>query len=336
VDAPEGRYYVSLSKERNDMVYVPSVTTIVRHTTKMPFHLLQWYAKHGFEKAEEIKTQSAEYGTLMHITIANYLMQRKLNLSAIPTVIEQYKLEKRITYDTSDWNTHLRQDLLAFHQFALDYAIEPIAIEIPLVSKHGYGGAIDLTCMATFKQKGFWGEVYKSGENKGLPKETFQHVTETVMVDFKSGRHGFYEEHELQLDGFYRPLWNENFSEHPIKRTFNWSPKDWTSSPSYNFTEQTGKSSQDEALLHLRKFQMRYQRAPFQFMEMDGFLKMGEELDERIVQRTSILDVIRREWEREGIMSPRENDAPPAANAPRHENPLEDEYETTSLFTDNN
>jgi hypothetical protein len=81
---------------------------------------------------------------------------------------------------------------------------------------------------------------------------------------------------------------------------------------------------------------MRYQRAPFQFMEMDGFLKMGEELDERIVQRTSILDVIRREWEREGIMSPRENDAPPAANAPRHENPLEDEYETTSLFTDNN
>ncbi len=335
IETPDGRYYVSLSVQRNDIVYVPSVTTIVRHTSKMPYHLLAWYAKHGFEKAEEIKKQSADYGTLMHITIANYLTQRKLNLAAIPTLIESYKAEHRLLYDTSHWNQRLRQDILAFHQFALDYTIEPIAIEIPLVSRHGYGGAIDLVCNATFRQKGFWGELYKSGENKGQPKETFKDITETVLVDFKSGRHGFYEEHELQLDGFYRPLWNEHYSEHSVKRVFNWSPKDWLTSPSYNFTEQTGKSSQDEALLHLRKFAMRYAKPPFTFMELDGMLAMGEEINERVMARTSVLDVIRREWEREGIMSPRENNTPEAVHTPSEALAGNDEQETASLFTAN-
>jgi hypothetical protein len=307
IDTPHGRYYASLNSTNTEIVYVPSVTTIIKQTSQMPYHLLNWYVQHGWERAEQLKNESADYGTLMHITIANYLTSKRLNLGAIPLLIEQYVTQNKIQYDTSAWNQRLRQDILSFHTFAVEYRIEPIAIEMPLVSsRHGFGGAIDLVCEATFRVKGFHGEVYKTGERKGQPKETFAEQTAIVMIDFKSGRHGFYEEHEVQVDGFYRVLWNEHFPDLQVTRCFNWSPKEWTDEPGFRFTEQTGKSSMEEALLHLRKFKMRYAKAPYQVTEIEGTIELGTPASETTIRRNSILTILRREWEEQGIMTPRQ------------------------------
>jgi hypothetical protein len=343
VETNDGRYYISLSNDRTDLVYVPSVTTIIKNTSKMPYHLLKWYVEHGWERAEEIKTEAADYGTLMHIAVATYLTSRKLNLSAVPMLIEQYRTEHRITYNTDTWQMRLWQDLLAFHTFATDYQIEPIAIEMPLVSNmYKFGGAIDLVCEATFTEKGFFGEVYKTGDRKGEPKESKQERREVCLIDFKSGRHGFYEEHELQVDAFYKTLWNENFPELPVKRCFNWSPKNWVSEPGYLFTEQTGKSSTEEMFLHCQKFSLRYAKPPVQNTEFAGLLELGKPAPENVIRKHSVLNELRREWESQGIMTPREQRFATSFQSANmvleNETPQQDEaekIETSSLFTQN-
>ena len=63
------------------------------------------------------------------------------------------------------------------------------------------------------------------------------------MIDFKSGRKGFYESHVHQLY-LYKDMWEENYPDIPVQSVFNWSPKDWRKSPTYNF------ECQDDAYDH--------------------------------------------------------------------------------------
>lgn len=121
-----------------------------------------------------------------------------------------------------------------------DTDLKPLAIELVLTNpQDGYAGAIDLCAEITIEEKGFFGDVYKTGANAGKPKETKRQRRIRAIIDFKSGRKGFFPEHEVQLLA-YKTMWNMHFEKYPVEKVFNWSPKDWRgTTPTYNFKDQT-------------------------------------------------------------------------------------------------
>lgn len=226
------RYYYRF--EGNEPVFYPSVTTLLRQTMPTSPFLIQWIAQNG-DNADFKRDLAASYGTLMHREIERLLIARAYDLDAVTDIVREW-LERDNIADKylSEWSGKLRKDILAFAQFVKDWKVRPLAVEVSLCSSLGYAGCIDLPCVLTDKK----GNEFRA------------------IVDFKSGRKGFWEEHELQLE-LYRLMWNEAYEDLQIDRIFNWSPKDWRTSPTYNFKEQTDSKNiaKVPALLELARIE---------------------------------------------------------------------------------
>lgn len=144
-DASGQRYYAEVTSS-GDVIWYPSVTTVIRATSPMAPGLLQWYIKNGAD-ANKMRDDAAERGTEMHILIADYLTGRGVDL---------------------DGRSEFQAKALAsFDAFAKEYEVEPLAIEILLHSKdHVFAGTADLICRMTYKGRRVRALVdFKSGEN---------------------------------------------------------------------------------------------------------------------------------------------------------------------------
>ena len=212
------RYYYRFD-DFGEPVFYPSVTTILSQTLpKSPF-LISWIADKGEEEAERYKMERAAYGTFMHAQFEDLLITRSYNLDMLKSRLKDYIDEKGLAADFVYYADDLKKDVLAFAQFVIDFDVRPLAVEIALVSdKNHYAGMIDCPC--TMKKK--------MGSDERI----------NAIVDFKSGRKGFYEECEIQLH-LYKMMWEENFPGKPIEKLFNFSPRDWRKKPSYNLKDQT-------------------------------------------------------------------------------------------------
>lgn len=212
------RYYYRYDDAGNPEFF-PSVTTILSQTLPKAPHLINWIANKGIEEAERYKGERAAYGTFMHAAFEELLINRAYDLDGLKGKLKEYIEVYRLPDDFIYYADDLKKDVLAFAQFVLDYDVRPLAVEIALVhSYYKYAGMIDCPC--TMRAK--------IGSDDRI----------NAIVDFKSGRKGFYEESEIQL-GMYRDMWNVNFEQFPVTRIFNFSPKDWRKKPSYNLKEQT-------------------------------------------------------------------------------------------------
>lgn len=196
--------------------------------------------------------ERADYGTIMHILFGAYLKGADIDLDNLSTVIKaeaEDLSEDHVDSMMTKYNEELQRDLLAFATFVRDYNVKPIAIELMLKSDEMLvGTAVDLICSMDIPVKGFHGEVYKIGARKGEPKETTEVINfPFCIVDFKSGKKGFYDKHALQL-GINRNIFFENypeFAEHDVK-IFNFSPKDWKTAPSFNLKDQSASAVLEE------------------------------------------------------------------------------------------
>ena len=212
------RYYYRFKADGTPEFY-PSVTTLLKQVMPTPPALLDWMVANGKEGSTEKRDLAAAYGTFMHGEFEKLIINRRYDFDNVPAVLMAYMEREHVPESLfSQWLVKVRKDVLAFAQFIKDYNVKPLAVEIGLVHpKFRYAGCLDLPCVMTD------------------PKTA---KTFTALVDFKSGRKGFYEEHELQLH-LYREMWNVNFEGTPVERVFNFSPKDWRTKPTYNLKDQT-------------------------------------------------------------------------------------------------
>lgn len=212
------RYYYRMN-ENGEPEFYPSVTTILSKVMPKSPHLIKWIADKGLDEAEKYKMERASYGTFMHGVFLRLLIAREYDLDKLKDELAMFAESERLGANFIYYADDLKKDVLAFAAWVMDYDVRPMAVEIPLVHpEKGYAGMLDLPCTMLDKI---------GGKNRIR-----------ALVDFKSGRKGFFEEHELQLH-LYRDMWNVNFPGKEIERVFNFSPKDWRKYPNYNFTDQT-------------------------------------------------------------------------------------------------
>jgi hypothetical protein len=254
------RVYYTLDEAGEPFFYSSVTTAIARNMPTSP-HLIKWIAEMGIEEAEAYKEERADYGTFLHIEISTLLIWRKLDLDSLEDRLLAYMEEKRLPAGFIYHAEELRKDVLAFAQFVIDYKVRPLAVEIILADEEmGMAGAIDMPCEMTITEKGFFGEVYKSGVNKGLAKETKRETVIRAIVDFKSGRKGFYDTHEAQLE-IYRKIWNKNFPDLEVDKLYNWAPNEWRgATPTYKLKDQTGSAGTEQADLIVQMERLKRKR----------------------------------------------------------------------------
>jgi len=212
------RYYYRFN-DAGEPEFYPSVTTLLKQVMPTPPALLDWMIANGKDGSTEKRDLAAAYGTFMHGEFEKLIINRRYDFDSVPAALLAYMERENLPEKVfAEWLPKVRKDVLAFAQFIKDWNVKPLAVEIGLYHpKFHYAGCLDLPCVMTDPKTG----------------KSF-----TALVDFKSGRKGFYEEHELQLH-LYKDAWNCWYESMPITRVFNFSPKDWRKAPTYNLKDQT-------------------------------------------------------------------------------------------------
>ena len=292
MDGGDNRFYYMIDPETKEPIFFTSVTSAIKNNLPTSEHLINWKVELGVEESEAFMMERAAYGTYMHKEICDFMLTKKIDYDTLSDRILDWGF--RIGRETKHWYWELRKDLLSFQQFASDVNLEPFAIEVVLASKDGIAGALDLVCKLDVEETGFFGEEYKSGEKKGQPKETKRKVRVRAILDFKSGKKGFYDSHIVQLH-MYRKMWNENFPSVPIERLFNWAPKDWRDNVGYSLTEKTDKwiGQLMTPIIEMNKIRVANDNVkPRDFMKVSGIGIFGTDVADNY-SKTNIVEHIK-------------------------------------------
>ena len=269
LNSKDKRYYYTIDNGRP--TFYPSVTTIIRNTVPTSPFLERWKADLGAEKAAAYMEERAAYGTFMHAQFERLLMEKAYDLDKLKGYLRDYMEDNKLPDSFIYYADELKKDILSFAQFVIDYKVKPIAIEVALVHPTGYAGMIDLPC-TMLKKIG--------GEERVA-----------TIIDFKSGRKGFYEDHEIQL-GLYREMWNVNFPDLQIERIANFSPKEWRKKPTYNYKDQT-KAKSLAKIPYILALSRLDECDKDEFTAVSGVVTLNDETDlENNITRITLSDLV--------------------------------------------
>lgn len=210
----------------------PGVTGLLDAVLPTPQWLIEWKAKKGIEQADAYKNERAVYGTLMHKAMAKLLRDGAFKLDALEEWIFAESPNPGYEALYPRWEYELSKDLLAFAEWAQSVSFVPLGIEVPLCTQESkelnFASCVDI-----------WGKADITVDRKKISGAM-------VIIDLKSGKNSSTgnAHRALQLS-CYEALIKLNYPEFEQVEfyLYNWSPKEWTKSPTCHFNNQTGKHS---------------------------------------------------------------------------------------------
>lgn len=217
-DKGQDRYYFMRMEEGDAIKPVLSVTSFTQKVLNNAFVLMKWQDNvGGYDVANYIKNMRAEYGTLCHVIFGEIMKTGVYNFDEVKKRAWETAWNLGYKFEAEVWVEDIVEDMVAFMTFLIEREVEVIALEFPIADEDvGLGGTMDLICRLKFG---------KSRVN--------------AIVDFKSGRKGFFEGHELQL-GIYKYLWNRLYQGvFKVSHVFNFAPCGMMAKEKYKLKNQT-------------------------------------------------------------------------------------------------
>lgn len=228
INARGSRYYYNIN-EAGKAEFYPSVTTLIRKVAPENTFLTEWKLSLGKAAADAYTQERAFYGSFIHTQLQELLVTRHYPLDEIRERLKKYAETNNLLAAFVDAHEEeAKEDILSFAKWAIDYDVKPYAIEVALYHRElKYAGLTD--CVANMRK-------YPVGDKRGDERVD-------AIVDFKTTRKEFHDEHAIQLE-LYRLAWNLEFPDLPIDHIANVAPKAWSGTArkavSYRFEWQTG------------------------------------------------------------------------------------------------
>lgn len=245
------RYYFA-----DDGKFKMGITSFLSSILPMPRELDLFRHREGLERANQIRDERAEYGSLFHGILAECLAQKATG-QYLP-----FDLDKAVWAGLAKANLHkearaawiakeLKEDILAFLVFDKTTDLRPLLLECSLPSiEMDLAATLDFFGLANIPTKGFFGEKYKTGDKKGQDKETTRLEQWKCLIDAKSLRKkeieadgeqsdkqiSWYNELQLNFQLFFLCEQFPHLKKDEI-RLFNLIPRNWRTEPDMQLTE---------------------------------------------------------------------------------------------------
>lgn len=178
----------------DDGIWYASVTSFVKNSLPTPPHLVDWYQKNSSQEIADVLNRTSSYGTEFHDNAELFMTSGSL--------------------DIDDFEPRMATHLASLAQFAHDAKIRPIETEIKV--KHN----------ATIKYP-----AYFAGTADLVAEVGYRNSRKLSLVDYKTGNITPYHKYQLMAYGLAYAQMN-NLEPEELWY-FNFRPKDWRKTPTY-------------------------------------------------------------------------------------------------------
>ena len=178
------------------------------------------------EKMDEWMEIVADYGTALHIAVADYCRNGGVDWSELQDWAYNYLIGAGLKADTLNAAANsLVKDVACLLQFFHEYQVRVIAVELPVFLQSGVATLIDLVVEMNVYNY----EATEEGKRKRV----------IAIINLKSGKKGFFKEHALQLTG-ERLMFNETFGDVlKVEEVYNLAPTEWEERPAFKLKRWT-------------------------------------------------------------------------------------------------